>query len=197
MESSADNVAFERVVNFPTRGIGNATIEKVREFARDNNTTLFQAAIAISPSLPTRASNALIGFTQLIEQMCDDAKHLELSEKVAHLIKASGLIEHYSNDKTDKAGSKKANLEELIAAAKQYAHDQDSDMSEVVGFISLASLDSSGDTNAPINQNVQLMTIHSAKGLEFPNVFLTGMEEDLFPSRQSKDEPHLMDEERR
>ncbi len=197
MESSADNVAFERVVNFPTRGIGNATIEKVREFARDNHTTLFQAAIAISPSLPTRASNALIGFTQLIEQMCDDAKHLELSEKVAHLIKASGLIEHYSNDKTDKAGSKKANLEELIAAAKQYAHDQDSDMSEVVGFISLASLDSSGDTNAPINQNVQLMTIHSAKGLEFPNVFLTGMEEDLFPSRQSKDEPHLIDEERR
>jgi DNA helicase-2/ATP-dependent DNA helicase PcrA len=197
MESSADNVAFERVVNFPTRGIGNATIEKVREFARDNNTTLFQAAIAISPSLPTRASNAIIGFTQLIEQMCDDAKHLELSEKVAHLIKASGLIEHYSNDKTDKAGSKKANLEELIAAAKQYAHDQDSDMSEVVGFISLASLDSSGDTNAPINQNVQLMTVHSAKGLEFPNVFLTGMEEDLFPSRQSKDEPHLIDEERR
>jgi DNA helicase-2/ATP-dependent DNA helicase PcrA len=197
MESSADNVAFERVVNFPTRGIGNATIEKVREFARDNNTTLFQAAITISPSLPTRASNALIGFTQLIEQMCDDAKHLELSEKVAHLIKASGLIGHYSNDKTDKAGSKKENLEELIAAAKQYAHDQDSDMSEVVGFISLASLDSSGDTNAPINQNVQLMTVHSAKGLEFPNVFLTGMEEDLFPSRQSKDEPHLMDEERR
>jgi DNA helicase-2/ATP-dependent DNA helicase PcrA len=197
MESPADNVAFERVVNFPTRGIGNATIEKVREFARDNHTNLFQAAIAMSPSLPTRASNALIGFTQLIEQMCDDAKHLELSEKVAHLIKASGLIEHYSNDKTDKAGSKKENLEELIAAAKQYAHDQDSDMSEVVGFISLASLDSSGDTNAPINQNVQLMTIHSAKGLEFPNVFLTGMEEDLFPSRQSKDEPHLMDEERR
>ena len=197
MESSADNVAFERVVNFPTRGIGNATIEKVREFARDNHTTLFQAAIEISPSLPTRASNAIIGFTQLIEQMCDDAKHLELSEKVAHLIKASGLIEHYSNDKTDKAGSKKENLEELIAAAKQYTHDQDSDMSEVVGFISLASLDSSGDTNAPINQNVQLMTVHSAKGLEFPNVFLTGMEEDLFPSRQSKDEPHLIDEERR
>ncbi len=197
MESSADNVAFERVVNFPTRGIGNATIEKLREFARDNHTTLFQAAIEISPSLPTRASNAIIGFTQLIEQMCDDAKHLELSEKVAHLIKASGLIEHYSNDKTDKAGSKKENLEELIAAAKQYTHDQDSDMSEVVGFISLASLDSSGDTNAPINQNVQLMTVHSAKGLEFPNVFLTGMEEDLFPSRQSKDEPHLIDEERR
>jgi len=129
--------------------------------------------------------------------MSDDAKHLDLSEKVALLIKESGLIHHYSNDKTDKAGSKKENLEELIAAAKQYNHEQDSEMNEVMGFISLASLDSSGDTSAPEHQNVQLMTIHSAKGLEFPYVFLTGMEEDLFPSRQSKDEPHLMDEERR
>ncbi|HIG88806.1 MAG TPA: DNA helicase UvrD, partial [Candidatus Thioglobus sp.] len=197
MESVTDNVAFERVVNFPTRGIGNATIEKVREFARDNSTTLFQAAIAISPSLPTRASNALIGFTQLIEQMCDEAKNLELSEKVSYLIKTSGLIDYYSNNKTDKAGSKKENLEELIAAAKQYTHDEDSEMNEVMGFVSLASLDSSGDTNAPEHQNVQLMTVHSAKGLEFPCVFLTGMEEDLFPSRQSKDEPHLIDEERR
>ncbi len=197
MENSADNVAFERVVNFPTRGIGNTTIEKIRAFSADNHTNLFQASIAITPSLPARAANALTGFTNLIEQMQDDAKHLALSEKVAYLIKASGLTDHYSNDKTDKAGSKKENLEELIAAAKQYVHEDDSDMNEVTGFISLASLDSSGDTNAPINQNVQLMTIHSAKGLEFPHVFLTGMEEDLFPSRQSKDEPHLMDEERR
>jgi len=197
MENSSDNVAFERVVNFPTRGIGNATVEKVREFARDNHTNLFQAANAVVPTLATRAANALTSFIQLIEQMNDDAKHLELSEKVAYLIKASGLINHYSNDKTDKAGSKKENLEELIAAAKQYNHEEDSDMNEVLGFISLASLDSNGDTNAPVNQNVQLMTVHSAKGLEFPYVFLTGMEEDLFPSRQSKDEPHLMDEERR
>ncbi len=197
METTADNVAFERVVNFPTRGIGNATVEKVREFATNNHTNLFQAATSVAPTLATRAANALTGFIRLIEKMQDDAKNLDLNEKVAYLIKASGLIEHYSNDKTDKAGSKKENLEELIAAAKQYVHDQDSDMSETLGFISLASLDSNGDTNAPINQNVQLMTIHSAKGLEFPYVFLTGMEEDLFPSRQSKDEPHLMDEERR
>jgi len=197
MENTEDSVAFERVVNFPTRGIGNATVEKVREFATNNHTNLFQAAITIVPTLPTRASNALSGFIQLIEQMSDDAKHLDLSEKVALLIKESGLIHHYSNDKTDKAGSKKENLEELIAAAKQYNHEQDSEMNEVMGFISLASLDSSGDTSAPEHQNVQLMTIHSAKGLEFPYVFLTGMEEDLFPSRQSKDEPHLMDEERR
>ncbi|CAC9580133.1 ATP-dependent DNA helicase UvrD/PcrA (EC 3.6.4.12) [uncultured Gammaproteobacteria bacterium] len=196
-ESTTDNVAFERVVNFPTRGIGNATLEKVREFARDQHTNLFQAAVQVAPSLPTRASNALSGFIQLIEQMTDDSKNLDLDEKVAYLLNHSGLMTHYANDKTDKAGSKKENLEELISAAKQYNHDEDSEMNEVVGFISLASLDSSGDANAPIVDNVQLMTIHSAKGLEFPNVFLGGLEEDLFPSRQSKDEPHLMDEERR
>ncbi len=197
IENSADNVAFERVVNFPTRGIGNATVEKIRTFAQDNHTSLFQAATQISTILPTRAANALSGFTNLIEQMTDDTKHLDLSEKVANLLNASGLMAHYSNDKTDKTGSKKENLGELITAAQQYNHEQDSEMNEVVGFISLASLDSSGDTNAPTNQNVQLMTMHSAKGLEFPCVFLVGMEEDLFPSRQSKDEPHLIDEERR
>ena len=196
MENSADSIAFERVVNFPTRGIGNATVEKIRTFAADNHTNLFQAAVEVAPKLPKRASNALSGFIQLIEQMQDDSKHLDLDEKVAYLIKQSGLVAHYDNDKTDKAGSKTANLEELIGAAKQYNHEEDSDINETLGFISFASLDSSGDNNS-VNQNVQLMTIHSAKGLEFHYVFLVGLEEDLFPSRQSKAEPYLMDEERR
>ncbi|KAA0442357.1 MAG: DNA helicase II [Candidatus Thioglobus sp.] len=197
MENSADSVAFERVVNFPTRGIGNATVEKIREFANQQQTNLFQAAISIAPTLPTRAANALNTFIKLIEQMQDEAKNLNLPEKVSYLLKQSGLIEHYENDKADKVGSKVANLEELIAAAEQYQHEEDSEMDETTGFISSASLDSNGETSALPTQNVQLMTIHSAKGLEFPYVFLTGMEEDLFPSRQSKDEPHLLDEERR
>lgn len=194
IENSADNVAFERVVNFPTRGIGNVTVKKIRTFAQDNHTSLFQAAIQISSILPTRAANALSSFINLIKQITDDTKHLNLSEKVTNLLNTSGLIMHYSNDKI---GSKKENLKKLITITKQYNHEQDNKMSEVMGFISLTSLDSSGNTNASINQNVQLMTIHSAKGLEFPCVFLVGMEEDLFPSRQSKNEPHLTDEERR
>lgn len=197
MENTADNVAFERIVNFPTRGIGAATVDKIRDFARNNHTSLFQAAAQIIPDLPTRAANALTGFNQLIEQMADDAKHFELSEKIAYLIKESGLVNHYSNDKTDKTGSKKENLEELIAAAKQYNHEEDSEVGEVLGFIALASLDASGNTNTSQNQNVQLMTVHSAKGLEFPYVFLVGLEEDLFPSRMSKDDPNGIDEERR
>jgi len=197
IENTADSIAFERIINFPVRGIGNATLEKIRTLANTNQTSLFQASINITPTLPTRANNALTKFTQLIESMQDHAKNLDLPAKITYLIQQSGLITHYANDKTDKAGSKTANLEELIAAAEQYNHEEDSEMDETTGFISLASLDSSNDNNAPATQNVQLMTIHSAKGLEFPYVFLTGMEEDLFPSRQSKEEPRLLDEERR
>ena len=109
----------------------------------------------------------------------------------------SGLMSHYANDKTDKAGSKRENLDELVTAATQYVHEEDNEMNETQGFIALATLDSSGESNQSNQNCVQLMTVHSAKGLEFPVVFLVGLEEDLFPSRQSKDEPHLLDEERR
>ena len=196
-ENTSDNIAFERIVNFPTRGIGLSTIEKIRSHSVENHTDLFQSSIAIKDSLTSRASNALTNFIHLIESMTDAVSSLDLSEKVDTILIQSGLMNHYSNDKTDKAGSKKENLEELVTAAKQYAHEEESEMSETEGFIALATLDSSGDSKPDNNECVQLMTVHSAKGLEFPVVFLVGLEEDLFPSRQSKDEPHLLDEERR
>ena len=197
IENYSDDVAFERIVNFPSRGIGNATIEKIREYAVQNSTNLYNSSISVIEMLPTRAANSVSSFIKLIKQVAENSNGLGLSDKVSLIIKESGLLDYYSNDKTDKAGSKRDNLEELITAAKQYRHEDESDMTEVLGFISLATLDSSGDMSVPINQNAQLMTIHSAKGLEFPYVFLVGMEEDLFPSRQSKDEPRLIDEERR
>ena len=196
-ENTSDNIAFERIVNFPTRGIGLSTIEKIRSHAVESHTDLFQSSIAIIESLPARAGNALQGFIDLIEAIIDSTKNLTLSEKVDSILLQSGLMAHYANDKTDKAGSKRENLDELVTAAKQYIHEDDSEMNETQGFIALATLDSSGESNQASQESVQLMTVHSAKGLEFPIVFLVGLEEDLFPSRQSKDEPHLLDEERR
>ena len=197
IENTSDNIAFERIVNFPTRGIGLSTIEKIRSHAIENHTDLFQSSIAIVESLPARASNALQAFIHLIEAISDSTKNLTLSEKVDSILLQSGLMSHYSNDKTDKAGSKRENLDELVTAATQYVHEEDNEMNETQGFIALATLDSSGESNQSNQNCVQLMTVHSAKGLEFPVVFLVGLEEDLFPSRQSKDEPHLLDEERR
>jgi DNA helicase-2/ATP-dependent DNA helicase PcrA len=197
VENQNDNIAFERIVNFPARGIGLATIEKIRSYSVQNHSALYQSAKAICDTLPTRAANALKLFIEMIDSIADETKHLTLSEKVDAILIKSSLMEHYANDKTDKTGSKKENLDELVSAAEQYSHDEESEMNETQGFIALATLDTSGDSNQKNRDCVQLMTIHSAKGLEFPNVFLVGMEEDLFPSRQSKDEPHLMDEERR
>ena len=197
IENRSDNIAFERIVNFPTRGIGLSTIEKIRSHATENHTDLFQSSIAIVNSLPARASNALQAFINLIEAISDSSKNLTLSEKVDSILMQSGLMSHYANDKTDKAGSKRENLDELVTAATQYVHEEDNEMNETQGFIALATLDSSGESNQSNQNCVQLMTVHSAKGLEFPVVFLVGLEEDLFPSRQSKDEPHLLDEERR
>ena len=196
-ENTSDNIAFERIVNFPTRGIGLSTIEKIRSYANENQTNLFQSSIAIVDSLPSRAANALQSFIHLIEAISDSSKNLILNEKVDSILLQSGLMSHYANDKSDKAGSKRENLDELVTAATQYVHEEDNEMNETQGFIALATLDSSGESNQSNQSSVQLMTVHSAKGLEFPVVFLVGLEEDLFPSRQSKDEPHLLDEERR
>ena len=197
IENTSDNLAFERVVNFPTRGIGLSTIEKIRVHAIESHTDLFQSSIAIAESLPARASNALQGFIQLIESITDSTKNLTLSEKVDSILLQSGLMAHYANDKTDKAGSKLENLKELVSAATEYIHEEEDEMTETEGFIALATLDSSGESNQSNQNYVQLMTVHSAKGLEFPVVFLVGLEEDLFPSRQRVNQPSNIDEERR
>ena len=196
IEDTSDNIAFERIVNFPTRGIGLTTVEKIRTYAIEHHSDLFQSSISILDTLPARASNSLKAFIDLIESIKDKTQHLSLSEKIDSILLQSNLMNHYSSDKTDKAGSKKENLEELVSAAKQYNHEEGSEINETQGFIALATLDSSGDSNQSNQDCVQLMTVHSAKGLEFPVVFLVGLEEDLFPSRQSKDEQKL-DEERR
>jgi len=197
IENTSDNLAFERVVNFPTRGIGLSTIEKIRAHAIESHTDLFQSSIAIAESLPARASNALQGFIQLIESITDSTKNLTLSEKVDSILLQSGLMAHYANDKTDKAGSKLENLKELVSAATEYIHEEEDEMTETEGFIALATLDSSGESNQSNQNYVQLMTVHSAKGLEFPVVFLVGLEENLFPSRQRVNQPSNIDEERR
>ena len=197
IENTSDNIAFERIVNFPTRGIGLTTVEKIRAYAIEHHTDLFQSSIAIVNTLPTRASNALQAFIDLIESISDSTKNLTLSEKVYSILTQSGLITHYAYDKTNKAGTKSENLSELVNAATKYKHEEDNEMNETQGFIALATLDSSGDSNQSNQDCVQLMTVHSAKGLEFPVVFLTGLEENLFPSRQRVDDPPNTDEERR
>ena len=205
MSNRNDDASFERVINTPTRGIGTKTIDDIRNLARDQDLSLWAAAIVLinQRSLSARASNALIGFLELIKQFAGQTEGLELYEKVKWVVEKSGLIELYKKDKTDKDEEKVENLEELVNAARLFdpatigdLEDEES-LSELDMFLAHATLESGELQGDDFDDCVQLMTLHSAKGLEFKLVFLVGMEEGLFPSQQSVDDVGRLEEERR
>ena len=200
-----DDTAVERVINVPTRGIGGRTIEQVRNVARKENCSLWQAcAKCVNETLMTsRASNAVLSFLELIDELSLACKELELAEKVEHIINHTGLIQHHEKEGGEKARARIENLEELVTAANNF---DDPDIDEgfdlksnafLSAFLDKAALDA-GETQADESEDaVQLMTLHSAKGLEFHLVFLAGMEEGLFPHKMSMDNIAGLEEERR
>lgn len=204
MSNRNDDASFERVINTPTRGIGAKTIDDIRSIARDQSLSLWAAAIVLinQRSMLARAANALTGFLHLIKQFAEQAEELELYEKVKLVVEKSGLIELYQKDKADKGEEKVENLEELVNAARLFdvaAIDQEDgeNMSELDMFLAHAALEAGEMQGDDYDDCVQLMTLHSAKGLEFKLVFLVGMEEGLFPSQQSVDDAGRLEEERR
>ena len=200
-----DDTAVERVINVPTRGIGGRTIEQVRSVAREENCSLWQAcAKCVNESLMTaRASNAVLGFLELIDELSLACSELELAEKAEHIVNHTGLIQHHEKEGGEKARARIENLEELVTAANNFDDpdiDEDFDLKSnafLSAFLDKAALDA-GETQADESEDaVQLMTLHSAKGLEFPLVFLAGMEEGLFPHKMSMDNIAGLEEERR
>ena len=198
MLSRGDDAAVERVINTPPRGIGGKTLEVVREYARGREVSLWHAIAGVSEEklLPPRALGALQGFVALINELDAAGDELPLEEVVEYVIKGSSLIEFYQKEKGEKGQARVENLEELVSAAKQFVSDDD-ELPPLQQFLDNAALDA-GDAQAEAHEDsVQLMTLHSAKGLEFPLVFLAGMEENLFPHRMSIEEPGRLEEERR
>lgn len=196
-----DDTAFERVVNFPTRGIGEKTLDDLRQLARADACSLWVAAGRMLQQglLAQRAATALAKFTHLIETLQQRTLEQELDEQIETVIQLSGLYEHFSKIKGDKSESRIDNLQELINAARQFRFEQDADedMPLLVAFLAHASLEAGEQQAAEHERYVHLMTLHSAKGLEFPLVFLVGMEEGVFPGKQSLEEPGRLEEERR
>ncbi|CAA0102835.1 DNA helicase II [Zhongshania aliphaticivorans] len=193
-----DDTAIERVINTPTRGIGNRTVETLREYARQHQLSLWRSAIAIIENglLPARAGNALRSFLSLIEELAAQCQDLTLDEQVSLTIDRSGLIPFHEKEKGEKAQARIENLQELITAARSYT-PEDEDAEPLRAFLDQAALDA-GDQQADEHEDsVQLMTLHSAKGLEFPAVFIVGTEENLFPHKMSMEDPERLEEERR
>ncbi len=193
-----DDSSFERVVNRPTRGIGARTVEAIRSYARANACSMWRAAGAIaSDALAGRTASNVVAFMQLIERMAHETEELGLPEKVDHVTYRSGLIELYKKEKGERGETRIENLEELVSAARSFERDPADEMSELDAFLAHAALEAGEGQADAWEDCVQLMTMHSAKGLEFPLVVMCGMEDGLFPHQRSIADPDGLEEERR
>jgi len=193
-----DDSAFERIVNRPTRGIGARTVEAMRAYGQANSCSMWRAAGAVaSDELNGRAAGKVAAFLNLIERTARDTNGLDLHEQVDHVIHVSGLIEFFRKEKGERGEARIENLEELVSAAKGFKSDPADEMSDLDAFLSHAALEAGEGQADAWEDCVQLMTMHSAKGLEFPLVFLCGMEDGLFPHQRSIADPNGLEEERR
>jgi DNA helicase-2/ATP-dependent DNA helicase PcrA len=203
--SRNDDAAFERVINTPVRGIGNVTLELIRGLARNAGCSLWQAAgqALVRGQLPGRAAQNVQDFMTLINLLEDYAAAHELHLSTDYVIRQTGLIQHHEKEGGEKARSRLENLEELVNAASAFTpgetpgEDKPTPLEVLGAFLDRAALDA-GDTQADDYEDaVQLMTLHSAKGLEYPFVIIAGMEEGLFPHKMSADSLDGLEEERR
>jgi DNA helicase-2/ATP-dependent DNA helicase PcrA len=193
----SDDASFERIVNLPARGIGSKTLDAVRDYARANACTMWEAAGAMVAELGGRAAQHLHAFLSLIEQLDQQIRSLALHEQVDHVIAGSGLIAYYQQDRVERGEAKVENLNELVSAARGFQLDLNGQTGTLSEFLSHAVLESGEDQADAWEDCVQMMTLHSAKGLEFPLVFLCGMEDGLFPHQRSLNDAGGLEEERR
>ena len=196
-----DDAAFERVVNLPPRGIGARTVDILRTEAKSRNESLWKATLAVieERTAGARASSALRSFVELIDDLASGVHGLSLPEQIEAAIERSGLLDYYRQEKVDRAQTRIENLHELVVAAGQFDFDPDDNDSgnSLTVFLSHAALEAGEVQAAEGDDLVSLMTLHSAKGLEFPVVFICGMEEGLFPHSRSSEDPSRLEEERR
>jgi DNA helicase-2/ATP-dependent DNA helicase PcrA len=194
-----DDPSFERVVNMPARGIGARTVDAVREEARAAGTSLWRAAAALiaEGSLAKRAAESLWGFLRLIDGLEAETRVASLHEQVGRVIAASGLLAHHGKNLEAGGEARVENLEELVTAARDLLTGEQTDMPPLAEFLSYAVLESGDGQADAYEDSVQLMTLHSAKGLEFSLLFLCGMEDGLFPHQRSLNDPAGLEEERR
>ncbi|GAA4878675.1 DNA helicase II [Ferrimonas pelagia] len=195
-----DDAAFERIINTPTRGIGDRTVDIIRQTARAEGITLWRACqrLLSESGLAGRAASALTRFMDLIAQLEAETEDQILKTQTDHVIQYSGLLAMYQAEKGEKAEARVENLKELVTAAGSFVKPEDAEeMDDLNAFLANAALEAGERQAGESEDAVQLMTLHTAKGLEFPQVFMCGVEEGLFPSQMALDEGNRLEEERR
>ncbi|QEO44621.1 DNA helicase II [Vibrio tarriae] len=195
-----DDTAFERVINTPPRGLGDKTLDTIRFAARDRGCTLWDASVGLlnDQVLTGRAASALSRFVELINALEEEGIDMPLHVLTDHAVKTSGLFEMYQQEKGEKSKARIENLEELVTATRQFEKPEEAqEMTTLTAFLTHAALEAGEGQADEHDDAVQLMTLHSAKGLEFPLVFMVGVEEGMFPSQMSAEEAGRLEEERR
>ena len=202
-----DDPSFERAVNMPPRGIGARTLEAVRAHARDFGCSLWRAAreLVAGGGMTKRAAGALSAFLDLIDEQRASTEGMALHEMADQVISAAGLEAHFKKSRDGKGLDRIENLEELVEATRQFSQEalalegdeSIAEMDDLTAFLSHAALEAGEAQGDAYEECVQLMTLHSAKGLEFPLVVIAGLEEGLFPHSMSSEDPERLEEERR
>ncbi len=202
-----NDMAFEATVNTPTRGIGNVTLDKIRLTAKQNNISLWNACLMLIQmnGLTERQRSGVSRFLELMGSIYDEVAQMPFYQQLDFLIKSSGIQQMYEQEPGIKGQSRLENLEELVSAAEQFYRNnentviEDSETGQTLtvleSFLAYTSLESRDVLKE--QDSVQLMTLHAAKGLEFDNVFIVGLEEGLFPAQRSALDIDRMEEERR
>ncbi|MBU3059671.1 DNA helicase II [Pseudomonas indica] len=195
-----NDAALERVINVPARGIGEKTVETLREFARGQGLSMWAAlhqAVG-TKVIAGRGASALNAFVELVDTLALKVEGLPLHAMTQRVIEDSGLLAYHRDEKGEKGQARVENLEELVSAARAFDNEElEDDQTPLSAFLDHASLEAGEQQAGDFEDSVQLMTLHSAKGLEFPLVFLVGMEEGLFPHKMSLEESGRLEEERR
>ncbi|MEI6898220.1 MAG: DNA helicase II [Psychromonas sp.] len=200
MNNHQDDAAFERIVNKPKRKIGNTTLDKIRLCAREQGYTLWQASVYLldNKQLSAGACRSLSGFIELVNRFKSETSELPLFQMVDHIINHSGLKAMFEAEKGEKSRSRIENLQELVSATKGFViPEEEQQMDELTAFLAYAALESGDNQADEFEDAVQLMTMHSAKGLEFSQVFMVGVEEGMFPGQRSAEDETRLAEERR
>ena len=195
--NSSDGVAFERVINMPPRGIGEKAMDAIRKYAKSNSISLWDSIQNADDLGLTRSLDSIKYFIEIITEIAGLIKNTNLQSLVEKTIKLSILKSYYRNQKGEEALSKEENLEELISHAESFQQNNFDSDDIVREFLDNVALEAGEYQSKTHEDPVQLMTIHSAKGLEFPIVFLTGLEEGIFPNENRNTVEDFLEEERR
>ena len=197
--NSNDDISLQRIINVPKRGIGPSSVDKIQRYALDNNISMFDALGEVDfIGLSKKVTQECIQFYEMVQNLIKEQEFLEISEIVEEILEKSGYRQMLEREQTIESRSRLENIDEFMSVPKDYEKDTPLEEQSLINFLTDLSLVADID-EAQIDSGVTLMTMHSAKGLEFPIVFLMGMEESLFPHIRAikSDDDHEMEEERR